>query len=208
MRRPVSVRISSLFSVTPASRLAQSPAQDCRAIEDFLGVKAQDRSALDLEKAARGFRDEHGAASSSEEQDAVLQVAENLIEILLQCREHLFDIAHALADLLDLGGDTLCGMSCLGGASAFGSFAGGGPVVELHADLFHRPQRQVAQQQSRRAGLCPGEAGQRERLAKPWRIGLAQQRGASTHVDGGEGLAVALERHHHIEDLWRTEDLR
>ena len=58
-----------------------------------------------LEKAPRRLRDQHRAPVAGEEQDAVLQIAENLVEILLQRGEDLFHIAHALADALDLGGN-------------------------------------------------------------------------------------------------------
>ena len=66
-------------------------------------VKAEDGFARNLEESPRRFRHQHGAAVCGEQQDAVLQVAENLVEILFQRREDFLNIAHALADALDLG---------------------------------------------------------------------------------------------------------
>ena len=71
-----------------------------------------------VEKAPRRLRDQHRAAVAGEEQNSVLQIAENLIEILLQRGEDLFHVAHALADRSILV-ETWAAVSCLG--SAFGS---------------------------------------------------------------------------------------
>jgi hypothetical protein len=57
------------------------------------------------QKPPRRLGDQHRAPVAGEEQDSVLQVAENLIEVLLQSGEDLFHVAHALADALDLVGD-------------------------------------------------------------------------------------------------------
>ena len=209
MRRPVSVRISSFTRPDAgAEGLAQDPAQHRRAIEDLLRVLAQDRSIFDGEKPPRGLRDQHRAPAAGEEKYAILQVAENLVEIFLQRGEDLFHVAHALADLLDLGGDAFGCVVLRSGSIGFRSFACGcGPVVELQADLFHRTQRQIAEQEGRQQSGSQRKAHQRQRLTQPGRIDGAQQRGAHSHMHRGKGLAVALQRHHHVKDPGRTEDL-
>ena len=63
-----------------------------------------------MQKAPRGLGDQHGAAVPCEQKNAVLQVAENLVEIFLQRREDLLHVAHALTNPLDLGGDALGGV--------------------------------------------------------------------------------------------------
>ncbi len=98
-------------------------------------------------------------------------------------------------------------MSRFGVDSSSRNFAGGGPVVELHADFFERPQREVAQQQRGQQRGSQGEAGEGKRFAEPGRIGLAQQSGARADMDGGEGLAVAIEGHDNIKNLGGTEDI-
>ena len=80
-----------------------------------------------LQKAARGLRNQHGAPIAGKQQDAVLQVAENLVEIFLQRGEDLFHIAHALADHLDLGGDARRHVLPL--AQAFFVLAGTAPAA-------------------------------------------------------------------------------
>jgi len=75
-----------------------------------------------------------------------------------------------------------------------GGFAGGGPVVELHADLFHGAEGAVAEQEGGDEGGYQGKSHEGERLFEPRLIDGAQQRGADADVDGGKGLAVAVER--------------
>ncbi len=81
-------------------------AKNCGAVEDVAGVEPENVVTVDVEKAAGSLGDEHGAAVAGEKKDAVLQVAEDLVEVFLQGREDFFDIAHALTNLLDLAGDT------------------------------------------------------------------------------------------------------
>ena len=108
MRWPVSVRISSFIVRRSSSEgVAQRPAQHCGAVEDLLRVQAQNRSISRRAGSGAPLQKPARRGLLREEQNAVLQVAENLVEILLQCGENLFHIAHALADLLDLCGDTL-----------------------------------------------------------------------------------------------------
>ena len=83
--------------------LAQRPAQHRGAVEDLARMQAQNVVSLDLQKTPRRLRNQHRAPVPGEQQNAVLQIAQNLVEIVLQRGEYLFHIAHALPDLLDLG---------------------------------------------------------------------------------------------------------
>ena len=85
--------------------LAKRSSQHRGIIEDFARLQTQNVVALDVEKAPRRLRHQHRAPVPGEQQNAVLQISENLVEIFLQRGEDLFHVAHALADLLDLGGD-------------------------------------------------------------------------------------------------------
>ena len=94
------------------------------------------------------------------------------------------------------------------GSIGFRGFTGGcGPVVELHADLFHRTKRQIAEQQSRKKSGPYCEARESESLAKPGGIGLAQQGCARSDMHCGERFAVSIQGHDHIEDSGRAENL-
>ena len=56
-----------------------------------------------MQKTLRRLRHQHRPPIAREQQDAVLQITEDLVEVFFQGGEDLFDIAHALADLLDFG---------------------------------------------------------------------------------------------------------
>ena len=118
MRRPVSVRISSCTSVTPASKASRSVrpstverskiSRACRPRMLSLSMCRNRRAASETSTAR---------PSAGKQQDAVLQIAENLVEILLQCGKDLLHIAHALPDLLDLCRDPLRRVALLAAAS-------------------------------------------------------------------------------------------
>ena len=105
MRRPVSVRISLNEGDAGVEGIAEALPEYGGTVEDFAGVEAEDAVALDGEEAARRLGDQHGAAIAGEEQDAVLEVAEDLVEVFLESGEDLFNVAHALAEALDFAGD-------------------------------------------------------------------------------------------------------
>ncbi len=168
-------------------------------------MQAQNSGPFDLQKAPCGLRDEHRAAVPGKEKNAVLQIAQDLVEIVFQRREHLFDIAHALADLLDLGGDT--GGGVLAGAYLFllRILAGRSPVIELHADLFKGAQGQIAEQKGYEQGDAERKAHEGKSFDDPRPIGNAQERSAYAYMYVDEGLIVALQRNYEIENLWRCE---
>ena len=86
-------------------RVSQRPAQHRRVVEDLPRLQAENVVSLKLKKSTSGLRHQHRTTISREEQNPVLKVAEDLIQVLLQGREDFLDIAHALADLFDLGRD-------------------------------------------------------------------------------------------------------
>ena len=86
-------------------RFAENAAQGCGGIEDIVSVKAENVLARNFKEAPRRLRHEDGAPIAGEEQDAILKVAENLVEIFSQRGEDLLHITHALADALDLCGN-------------------------------------------------------------------------------------------------------
>ncbi len=117
-------------------------------------VAAQNAVAIDSEKSPRRFGDKHRAPVLGEQQDSVLQVAQNLVEIFPQRGVDLFHVFHAPADLFDLGGDErghvlLFRRLCPGRFSLVRRAFGGGQAVELAADLRQRPEGQIAQQEGR-----------------------------------------------------------
>ena len=141
MRRPVSVWISSCTRLTPASKaFAKCPAQHRGTVEDLPCLQAQDVVALNVQKAMRSFRNQHRPSIPCEQQDAVLQVPENLVEVLFQGRENLLHIPHALPDLFDFRRDPF-GSIEPGQLASLGSTLHRRriPVIELHADLFQGP---------------------------------------------------------------------
>src|SRR5207237_5965916 len=101
-----------------------------------------------LQEAACRLRDEHSATVGGKEQNAILEMAENLVKIVFERGEDLLDVAHALPDLLDFGGHS-CGrvLACARGRVFLGSAAARSPVIELHADLFEGAQGEVAEQE-------------------------------------------------------------
>ena len=89
-----------------------------------------------------------------------------------------------------------------------GGLASRGPAVKLPADLFERPQRQVAQQKSGNQGHTQHKFHQRQGLGQPWLVDGAQKGGAHADVHGGEGRAVAFDwRRRHVINLRRAENL-
>ena len=114
-------------------------------------------------------------------------------------------VSHPLAEALDLMGDS--GFHILPGglfllASALGA---GGPVVQLPADLFQGAKGEITEQESRHQRRRQRNAHQRKSRSQPRLIGGAQKRGAHSDVHRGKGLAIALQRHHHVEDPGRTQ---
>ena len=182
------------------------------AVEDIARVAAQNAVALDAEEPARRFGDKHRTPVLSEQQNAVLQVAENLVEVFAQRGVDLFHVFHALADLLDLGGDErrhvlLFRGLFLGRFSLGRRSSGGGQAVELAADLRQRPEGQIAQQEGRQQRDNQRNPHQPECFPEQRLVDGAQQRGVNPHVDGGEELAVVFKRRHHVKDLGLAEDL-
>ena len=116
-----------------------------------------------------------------------------------------------MADEIDLAGDALSsilfGRLLLSFCLLAGSFAGAGPVVQLQADLFQGPQREVAQQESHDQSGAQRKLHERDSLGEPRLIDGAQKGGANTYMDGDKRRAVALQRHHHVKDPGRPEDL-
>ncbi len=110
-----------------------------------MGVEAENVFARKFEESPRRLGHQHRASVPGEEQNAVLQIAENLVEIFSQRGEDLFHITHALADPLNLGGN-LRGRILPGArpSAALRRLAGRGQAVELAADPFHWLQREIA----------------------------------------------------------------
>ena len=151
MRLPVSVRTSFCARASPASKASRSVwPSTVECIEDLPRAQAQDGALLDAQKAPRRLGDQHRPPVPGEEQNSVLQIAENLVQVLLQCGKNLFHIAHALADHLDLVGDARRRVLPRSRFSPRRPSRWSGPVVKLVADLFQRPQGQIA-----RAGKPP-----------------------------------------------------
>src|SRR5580698_11551656 len=73
-------------------------------------MHAQNLVAVHVKEPARGLGDQHRASVAGEQQNAILEVAENLVEILLQRGKHLLNITHTLAKTLILC-ETLAAMS-------------------------------------------------------------------------------------------------
>ena len=105
--RPVSVRTSSCTSGHPESNASCSVLPSTVERSKICTPASPDACSFDLEEALRRFGDQHRPSIAGEQQDAVLEIAQNLVEIVLQRGEDLFHIAHALPDLLDLGGNPL-----------------------------------------------------------------------------------------------------
>ena len=63
--------------------LAESEAQHRRCIEDLPRAQAQNGALFDAQEAPRRFGDQHRPPIPGEEQDSVLQVAEDLVQVLL-----------------------------------------------------------------------------------------------------------------------------
>ena len=64
--------------------IADSSPENGVTVEDFAGVMSEDLVTVESEKAADGVGDEHGASVSSEEENAVLEVSEDLVEVFLE----------------------------------------------------------------------------------------------------------------------------
>ena len=186
---------------------AQRPAQHRRAVEDLARMQPQDASLLDEQKPPRRLRNQHRPAIAGEQQDSILQIAQNLIQVLLQRGKDFFHVAHALAEALDFAGDA-DGRILPGSLFFLGrKFAGRTQKVELAADLFHRAQCQVARAESHHQRSSQHKAHQRQRSRQPRRIEGPEQRGAHPHVHRHKRLSVALQRHHHVIDPGRPVDL-
>ena len=82
--------------------LAERSSQHRGIVENLTRLQTQNVIAFEVEKSLSRLRNQHRASVPGEQQNAVLQVSENLVEVFLQGRENLFHIAHALPDLLDL----------------------------------------------------------------------------------------------------------
>src|ERR1700677_1610667 len=80
-------------------------AQSRRTRKNLVSVQTEEALLAQRQEAANRLRNEHRAAVGREEQDAVLKVAQNLVEVLLQGGEDLLDIAHARAKALNLSRD-------------------------------------------------------------------------------------------------------
>ncbi len=63
------------------------------------------RSRPMFRKRSHGAGNQDGAGVPGEQHDAVLQIGEDLVEVLAQGGEDLFDVANALAEALDFAGD-------------------------------------------------------------------------------------------------------
>ncbi len=164
-------------------------------------MRAQDLVPAHLQKTPRRIGNQYRAPILSKQQDAILQIPQNLIEICLQRGEHLLHVAHALANPLDLvrhaHAQVLPRLLLHPLARAVGRWA---PVVELHADLFQRPKRQVAQQQRHQDRGSEREAHQRQRFFQPRCVRRPQQGGAHAHMNRGKGFAVAFQRNGNVVD--------
>src|SRR5579871_4913926 len=72
--------------------IAQRASQYGCAIEDVPSMEAENSIPVYLEKAASCLGDEHSATIFGEEENPVLKIAENLVKVLFQGREDLFDV--------------------------------------------------------------------------------------------------------------------
>jgi hypothetical protein len=125
--------------------MTESTAQERFGVEDFSGVETKDEAVVEGEEAPGGLRDEDGALVGGEEEDAVLKVAENLIEVFLEGGEDLLDIAHTLTDALDLAGDSDRHVALSGALTFVESFIRGVEGVELFADELEWAQGDVGE---------------------------------------------------------------
>jgi hypothetical protein len=154
MRRPVSVRISSLTRVAPASKAslrASGPAPSsgrrspraCRPRMEPCSMPRKRRAASETSTAR---------PSAVNSRMPSCRLPRIWSRFSFNAEKTSSTLRMRWPNALNLV-ETRSAMSCLGGSSFrvfLAGLAGGrGPVVELHADLFHRPQRQVAQQESR-----------------------------------------------------------
>jgi hypothetical protein len=187
--------------------LAESSAEQSASVEDLVGVEAENGSLLAGEKAPGSLGNKNGAVVGGEQKDAVLEVAENLIEVFLEGGEDFFDVAHAPAKALDLSRDSDSHVALARAFFFVEEFAGGVEGIELPADELKGAQSEVGEQEGSDEGRSEHEAHEVACAVHVGQVLLFEESGADADIDRQEGLVVAFDGNADVEDGGRAKDL-
>ena len=164
----------------------------------------------EVEEVCDGIGDHDGAVVGGEEQDAVAEGIEHLVEVGLEGGVPGFGGANLLAEAVDGSGDAddgIVGFGARTGEQWCGEAFGEGEVFETLADLFDGKEGEIGEEAGSDDGCEAGKTGEEEGGFEPGGVGVAQEGGEHADVDDEEGLSVTNEGLGAIEDAGFSEDL-
>ncbi len=164
----------------------------------------------EVEEVCDGIGDHDGAVVGGEEQDAVAEGVEHLVEVGLEGGVSSLGGTNLLAEAVDGSGDAddgIVGFGAWTGEQRCGDAFGEGEVFEALADLFDGKESEIREKTGCDDGCETSETGEEERGFEPGGVGVAQEGGEYADVHDEEGLSVANEGLGTIEDAGFSEDL-